>query len=96
MVRVSYLILGGTVENKKEIPMYVITWGDANANAGWFDFDLIESENLNTASIVHSLGFLLHETPDTILLAQGICEDGAMLNYSCIPKKWILKKKRLR
>jgi len=52
-------------------PLVMVTWRDA-----YFDFDQQGAEDPRSDYLVHTVGFLLSETPKFISLAQEILPDG--------------------
>ena len=75
-------------------PVLYVEWVDALVDSGWEKFDKV--------SDIHkcqSVGFLVRETDNSIILAAAVSEDtdGKEANATiAIPKAWIKKKRRIK
>jgi hypothetical protein len=52
-------------------PLVLVTWRDA-----WFDFDATDPEDTRPDYLVHTVGFLVHEGPRFLSIAQEVLPDG--------------------
>jgi len=80
---------------KKEKPpifdVEVVSWLDAETSAGWHWKDT----EAYLLSPVETIGFVVKETKDLLVLAQTVANDGWHNNRSKIPKSLITKRKKL-
>ena len=72
-----------------------VKWCDANSNAEWFSIDEAKEWGQSEEWEVESVGFLIEETEEYILIAQRLSGDvcGALLK---IPTTWIRERKELK
>lgn len=70
-----------------------VEWVDAKGSIGWEDLpDVIKEDSIDYCK---SLGFLIHEDADQIILANSI--SGKQSNGRiAIPKKWLKKRRVVR
>lgn len=80
------------MKGKQYYPV-MIEWADACGEPGWHDMDEVQA---STAMGVRSVGYLVAETKDDVVLASGISADGQVLGYIAIPRAWVKRKMRLR
>jgi len=69
-------------------PLLEVHWVDACARAGWGS-QQYHKNCLEDGLNAHTVGYLISETPDAIILAQSIAEDTDVNATLCIPKAWI-------
>ena len=71
--------------------LYRINWIDAHSNGGW---DKPKDVNINPLK-VHSVGWLIKESPTYFVLAQNMSSNGNCADRIHIPKKWITSKHKI-
>lgn len=74
---------------KKQPKLMYVEWVDAVADVGW-DYE-VEATKI---SLVKSVGWLVRETKDEIVLAADY-SDGDTNRRMAIPKSWVRNKKAL-
>ena len=79
----------------RKYPLYEITWRDASCSNGWKPFDKITDHDLCHYE-VKTVGYLVRENKDYYLLAQSMSNHDNVDNRFQIPKKWIVRKKRIK
>lgn len=78
----------------------LVEWVDSNSRAGWHSLAEAQSEAQGTM-LCATVGYLVHETPDLVLLASSTCQhrppqkDDVNLTME-IPKAAILRRSRLK
>ena len=81
---------------KQSYPIVEIWWDDAtNLNMGWKSKKEFEEESDKMEMII-SVGFLVRETPDHIVVAMDLDRDGQHNQRGQIPRAMIKKIKVLR
>ncbi|MBI3648034.1 MAG: hypothetical protein HY240_04710 [Actinobacteria bacterium] len=58
-------------ESEPDYALVLVTWHDA-----WFDFDQQDPDDCRTDYLVRTVGFLVHEGPRFVSVAQEILPDG--------------------
>ena len=71
--------------------LYRVDWIDAHSNGGW---SLPKDINIKPLK-VNSVGWLIKDTKDYIVLAQNMSSSGNCADRIHIPKKWIQKKRKI-
>lgn len=69
-----------------------LEWDDAQTDTGWLDHGEIET---GTALAI-TIGFLVKETAEHVVVASTVGEDGSTNGRIQIPKKMILKRRVIR
>lgn len=79
---------------KPEQSLYAIVWVDSASVSGWVEIDDVESK-LAGASVmpIVTVGFLIRETDDEMVLSGSISGKGQCESPIAIPKKAIQSKK---
>ena len=80
-------------KKSKRYPLYQIKWLDACAAGSWKHLDDPIDAN---GSEIHSVGWLIKETPKVYVLAQQMSNRGNYADTITIPKGWLLKKTKMR
>lgn len=80
-----------TKKRKQVYKLWQIDWKDAKADGGWNQVDKYKTKLL----IVHSVGWKLAETKESVLLAQQMSESGQAADTINIPKSCIVKQYKL-
>jgi hypothetical protein len=75
-----------------EAKILYVEWIDANSHAGWQD----RSEIAKDASVsrCYSIGFVIKETKEELVIATTVSDDEANC-WIAIPKSWIRKRRKL-
>jgi len=73
-------------------PLVLLHWDDAASDHGWKDASEVEVKNEQAITV----GFVIKETDDHILIAATIDADGNTNDRSQIPKKMIVKRVALK
>lgn len=73
--------------------LVLIKWHDAVSTDGWCD----EDDEIESPHEIHTVGFLIHEDKEKIVVAMQIDLDrsGYSMTMS-IPKPWILKRIKIK
>ena len=71
---------------------YYIEWWDACTEHGWMDLEELNKDNNLTKCV--TLGFIVKESKQAIVVSHTIAEDG-FNSYISIPAKWVIVKKRI-
>lgn len=77
---------------KKDFPLIIVTWIDAVAGCGWEEFNDVD----NSPHIISTVGYLIKESKESILLVMS--KDEQSSNFNCsfvIPKGMIQNIKKL-
>lgn len=77
---------------KYPFPLVEVNWLDAQTSHGWEDKDEIDSE----VPVVTTIGFLLKETEDSVVIASTIGQDKTHNSRILIPIGMIKEKRILR
>lgn len=77
---------------KYPFPLVEVKWLDAQTSHGWEDKDEIDSE----VPVVTTIGFLLKETEDSVVIASTIGQDKTHNSRILIPIGMIKEKRILR
>jgi hypothetical protein len=78
---------------KSKFPLVLIEWSDSYGYGG--EWQAIKRAKVDRASI-HSVGWVLDDTDEGILLVQSVDEEGAYLNSLVIPRGTITRRTELR
>ena len=83
------------MNKKKKYQGYLIQWDDACSRAnGWSDISKAETEGARIIQ-TKTLGYLIHEDKQKIMLAHNLNELGHFSDTIAIPKGWITKRTKL-
>jgi hypothetical protein len=78
----------------KKLPLIVLAWADHSSCDAWMKGE--EVAEVAVSPIIHSVGWLHHETKTTYVLAASLCEDdGDVGQMMSIIKSAVIKKKVL-
>ena len=79
-------------KKKEKYKLYKIEWEDAASSGGWIE---LGEEKLDPL-IVTTVGFLIKETKDRLILAQSLTNGHRSADRIQIPKAWIKKKTHIK
>ena len=75
----------------KTYPLYQVEWIDACSSDEWQDIDSL----IHAASLIHSVGHLIHKDENIIVLTGSISDQSLCAQRMTIPRDRILQMQRL-
>lgn len=75
-----------------KFPLVSLEWDDAQTDTGWVDHTEIKTEH----AVAITIGFLVKESSEHVVIASTVGEDGSTNGRIQIPKKMILKRRTMR
>lgn len=71
-----------------------VVWEDATTQAGWHT---MESNTDRSPATIHSIGWVVEETPEFIAISHTKdADDSAVNGFMSIPKGWIRRRKNVK
>jgi len=72
-----------------------IQWIDAKSDDAWQDKEEALARSAKT-HLIWSVGAVLQETKDVIVLVRDLAEDETVAGWIAIPKRWVLQRIELK
>ena len=73
----------------KTYPLVMVVWTDTISKSGWMGEESIDQWMQENTWLVHSVGYLVRETPEFLVLAPSWAKDEKQcLNLTKIPRAW--------
>ena len=80
--------------NIQKYPLCLIVWKDAQSSGEWEELDKVKTW-ADKSYIVHDIGWVVHESKETVVICSQIGEDGSLGNKTKIPVGWVIKKEKI-